>query len=53
MQGEIIYGINPVREALRGNRKAFELFVQESATDHRIGKMIAMAEERGIAVRRR
>lgn len=53
MKGEIIYGINPVREALRGNRKAFELFVQESASDHRIGKMIAMAEERGIPVRRR
>lgn len=53
MKGEIIYGINPVREALRGNRKAFELFVQESATDHRIGKMIAMAEDRGIPVRRR
>lgn len=53
MSGEIVYGINPVREALRGTRKAFELFVQENATDHRIGKLAALAEEQGVAVRRR
>ncbi|CAH2031508.1 23S rRNA (guanosine(2251)-2'-O)-methyltransferase RlmB [Trichlorobacter ammonificans] len=53
MAGEIVYGINPVREALRGSREAFELFVQENATDHRIGKLAALAEERGVAVRRR
>lgn len=53
MTPEKVYGINPVREALRGDRKAFELFVQESATDQRIGKLAKLAEERGLAVRRR
>ena len=53
MKDDILYGINPVREALRGNRKAFELFVQTGGTDQRIAKLTALAEEKGIAVRRR
>ncbi|NJD36941.1 MAG: 23S rRNA (guanosine(2251)-2'-O)-methyltransferase RlmB [Geobacter sp.] len=53
MKQEILFGINPVREALRGNRKAFELFVQQAGPDQRIAKLAAMAEEQGIAVHRR
>lgn len=53
MKEGILYGINPVREALRGSRKAFELFVQTSGTDHRIAKLTALAEEQGIPVHRR
>ena len=53
MKEDILYGINPVREALRGNRKAFELFVQTSGTDHRIAKLVTLAEEQGIPVHRR
>lgn len=53
MKQDILYGINPVREALRGSRRAFELFVQSSGPDQRIAKLAAMAEEQGIAVRRR
>lgn len=53
MKDDVLYGVNPVREALRGNRKAFELFVQTSGTDHRIAKLAAMAEEQGIPVHRR
>lgn len=53
MKDDILYGINPVREALRGNRKAFELFVQIGGTDQRIAKLASLAEEKGIAVRRR
>ena len=53
MKEDILYGINPVREALRGNRKAFELFVQTGGTDQRIAKLATLAEEKGIAVRRR
>ena len=53
MKEDILYGINPVREALRGNRKAFELFVQTAGTDQRIAKLATLAEEKGIAVRRR
>lgn len=53
MSDDILYGANPVREALRGNRRAFELFVQQSGSDHRIAKIVALAEEKGIPVRRR
>lgn len=53
MSDDILYGVNPVREALRGNRRAFELFVQTSGSDHRIAKLVALAEEKGIPVRRR
>lgn len=53
MSDDILYGVNPVREALRGNRRAFELFVQTSGSDQRIAKIAAMAEEKGIPVRRR
>jgi len=53
MKEDILYGINPVREALRGSRKAFELFVQTTGTDHRIAKLTALAEEQGIPVHRR
>ena len=53
MKDEILFGINPVREALRGNRKAFELFVQTGGTDQRIAKLATVAEEQGLPVRRR
>lgn len=53
MSDEILYGVNPVREALRGNRRAFELFVQTSGSDQRIAKLAALAEEKGLPVRRR
>ena len=53
MKDDVLYGINPVREALRGNRRAFELFVQSSGPDQRIAKLAALAEEQGVPVRRR
>jgi len=53
MQEEIIYGINPVKEALRGSRQLFELFVAEGATDQRIEKLLKIAAEGGVPVRRR
>lgn len=53
MKSETLYGINPVREALRGNRKIFEMFVQATGSDQRIAKLAAMADEKGIPVRRR
>jgi 23S rRNA (guanosine2251-2'-O)-methyltransferase len=53
MAEEIIYGVNPVREALRGTRRAFELFVAQGATDQRLEKVIRLAEERGLPIRRR
>jgi 23S rRNA (guanosine2251-2'-O)-methyltransferase len=53
MQEEIIYGINPVKEALRGQRRAFELFVAEGTSDQRVEKLLKLASESGVPVRRR
>ncbi len=53
MKGELIFGVNPVKESLQGTRGAFNLYVQISATDHRVEKIIRLAEERGVAVHRR
>jgi 23S rRNA (guanosine2251-2'-O)-methyltransferase len=53
MNEEIIYGINPVKEALRGSRQIFELFVAEGATDQRVDKLLKLAADSGIPVRRR
>ena len=53
MQEEIIYGINPVKEALRGSRKLFELFVADGATDQRVEKLLKIAVDKGVPVRRR
>ena len=53
MQEEIIYGINPVKEALRGSRQLFELFVADGATDQRLEKLLKIAADKGVPVRRR
>ena len=53
MKGELIFGVNPVKESLQGTRGAFNLYVQISATDHRVEKIIRLAEERGVAIHRR
>lgn len=53
MKGELIFGVNPVKESLQGGRGAYNLYVQISATDHRVEKIIRLAEERGVAVHRR
>lgn len=53
MSEEIIYGVNPVKEALRGSRRAFELFIAQNAADQRLEKLVRLAEERGVPVRHR
>ncbi len=53
MKGELIFGVNPVRESLQGTRGAYNLYVQISASDHRVEKIIKLAEQRGVAVHRR
>ncbi|MCL2760183.1 MAG: 23S rRNA (guanosine(2251)-2'-O)-methyltransferase RlmB [Desulfuromonadales bacterium] len=50
---EVIFGINPVKEALRGTREAFELFVVDKASDQRIERLERMAQEKNIPVRKR
>jgi len=53
MKEEIIYGLNPVLEALRGKRRAFELFLTGAAADRRLEKLLAIAKEKGVPVRQR
>ena len=53
MKEELLYGINPVLEALRSNRRAFELYVAGSITDKRLEKLLKLASEKGIPVRNR
>lgn len=53
MSVELVYGLKPVLEALRGKRRAFELFVVEEGKDHRLEKILALAAELKIPVRRR
>jgi 23S rRNA (guanosine2251-2'-O)-methyltransferase len=53
MKGELIFGVNPVKESLRGTRGAFNMYVQTNATDHRVENIIKLAEERGVPVHRR
>jgi 23S rRNA (guanosine2251-2'-O)-methyltransferase len=53
MKDELIYGINPVMEALRGGRKAFELFVVGGGHDRRVESILALAADKGVPVRPR
>jgi 23S rRNA (guanosine2251-2'-O)-methyltransferase len=53
MSEEIICGINPVKEALRGTRKIFELFIADGTADQRVGKLSEFASEKNIPTRRR
>ncbi len=53
MKEEIIYGLNPVIEALRGTRKAFELFVVGAGSDKRLEKLLKLAREKGVPLRSR
>jgi len=53
MKDELVFGVNPVREALRGSRGVFELYVQSTATDHRLEKILELAQERGVKVVKR
>ena len=51
---DVIYGLNPVREALAGERrKPLELFVARDARSPRIDEVLAEAERRQVPVRRR
>jgi 23S rRNA (guanosine2251-2'-O)-methyltransferase len=53
LKEEIIYGLNPVMEALRGTRRAFELFLSGAGSDRRFAKLLQLAKERDVPVRQR
>ena len=53
MKVDYLYGFHPVREGLRGRRQPLELFVPEGSVNDRLQKLLDLAAERGIPVRRR
>jgi 23S rRNA (guanosine2251-2'-O)-methyltransferase len=53
MNEDIIYGVNAVREALRGTRRAFELFVARGEEAPRIKKLVELSAEKGVPMRHR
>jgi len=50
---DVLYGVHPVREGLSGRRQPLELFVVEGPLNDRLHKLLKLAEERGVPVRRR
>ena len=53
MNPDFLYGVHPVREGLSGRRQPLELFVVEGPLNDRLHKLLKLAEERGVPVRRR
>ncbi|MEN8688265.1 MAG: 23S rRNA (guanosine(2251)-2'-O)-methyltransferase RlmB [Desulfuromonadales bacterium] len=53
MQLDYLYGINPVKEGLRGRRRPVELFVDEKSGGRRIDEILALAKERDVPLRQR
>lgn len=50
---DFVYGINPVKEGLRGRRRPVELFVDEKAGGKRLDEILALAKDRDVPVRQR
>lgn len=50
---DFLYGFHPVREGLRGRRQPLELFVADGPLNERVQKLLDLAAERGVPVRRR
>ncbi len=50
---DYLYGFHPVREGLRGRRQPIELFVLDGTVNERLQKLLNLAGERGVPVRRR
>ena len=50
---DFLYGFHPVREGLRGRRQPLELFVVDGFVSDRVQKLLELAAERGVPVRRR
>jgi len=53
MKTEILYGINPVFEALKADRrKIFEIYIADNKTSERIEKVVKYAESKKIFVKK-
>jgi len=53
MKADLLFGIHPVREGLRGRRRPLELFVLDGPLGERVQKLVDLAAEQGVPVRRR
>ena len=53
MKLDYLYGINPVKEGLRGRRRPVELFFDEKTGGRRLDEVLEMAKERGVPARPR
>ena len=53
MNLDYLYGINPIKEALRGRRRPVELFVDEKAGGKRIEEVLVLAKDCEVPVRQR
>jgi 23S rRNA (guanosine2251-2'-O)-methyltransferase len=49
---QLIYGVNPIVEALRSGRAPREIIIAEGARDDRLRELMALAKEHGVRVRR-
>lgn len=50
--GQILYGVNPVREALTAGRKPQEIIIAEGAREERLRELIDLARELHVPVKR-
>ena len=49
VKSEILYGIHPVYEAMMaGRRRFFEIFFEQEKKSRRLGRLISLAEDKGI-----
>jgi 23S rRNA (guanosine2251-2'-O)-methyltransferase len=49
---QLIYGVNPIVEALRGGRAPREIIIAEGARDERLRELMTLAKEHDVAVKR-
>lgn len=52
-EDEIVYGLNPAKEALSGSRRAFELFIAGQVKEKRLERLLLLAAQKGVPVRHR
>jgi 23S rRNA (guanosine2251-2'-O)-methyltransferase len=51
-KASVLYGLNPVIEALRSNRALQEIVLAEGARDHRLRELIKLARQRKVPLNR-
>jgi 23S rRNA (guanosine2251-2'-O)-methyltransferase len=51
-EGNLLYGVNPVTEALRADRVPLEIMIAEGARDERLRELFELARRHAVPVRR-